>query len=239
MRTPSLSVWPAIFKYTAFAWNFMHRHGMRYSVGLLWRELRFDLRYRVDTVSPCELNSLSIIEGTLEGSVQYQGADPRLVQELFDLLAPKSRDSTFVDFGCGKGRVLILAALHGFRKVWGVEFASELACACRRNLGKTADLFEDGRVEVFEGDAGKFELPEGAVCAFLYNPFVGSPLREVVERLKKKAELDPEKVQVIYVNPVALEVFEDAGFFVSQRISHGSQALAVIMRMPPRVLPMG
>jgi len=199
----------------------------------------FDLRYQVETVSPCELNSLSIIEGTIRDSVQYQGADPWLVQELFDLLPEKSNDSTFVDFGCGKGRVLILAALHGFRKVWGVEFASELACACRRNLVKAGDLFEDVLVEVFEGDAGSFELPDGAVCAFLYNPFVGHPLRQVVERLQKKADMDPETVLVIYVNPVAIEVFVEAGFSVSRRLSHGSQTLAVIMRMPSRVFPLG
>jgi len=205
----------------------------------LWREILFDLRYRVETVSPCELSFLSITEGTIGDSIQYQGADPALVEKLFDLLPEKSRDSTFVDFGCGKGRVLILAALHGFRKVWGVEFASELACACRRNLHKTGALFENIRVEVFEGDAGRFELPEGAVCAFLYNPFVGIPLREVVKRLKTKAEFDPETVQVIYVNPVAIEIFLEAGFSVNRRLSYGMQTLAVIMTMPPRIFAMG
>ena len=232
MRTFSLSDAPPVFKYANLAWNFMRRHGMRYSVGLLWRELLFDLRYRVDTMSPCKLESLSIASGTIDSSVQYQGADPRLVRELFELLAPKSCASTFVDFGCGKGRVLILAALHGFEKVWGVEFASELASACRRNLGKTRALFQDGRVEIFEGDAAEFELPAGAITAFLYNPFVGNPLREVVERLKQRANGKPEAVQIIYVNPVALQVFLDAGFLVDQKISLGGQSLAVILRMP-------
>ncbi len=232
MRTFSLSDAPPVFKYANIAWNFMRRHGMRYSVGLLWRELLFDLRYRVDTMSPCKLESLSIASGTIDSSVQYQGADPRLVRELFELLAPKSCASTFVDFGCGKGRVLILAALHGFEKVWGVEFASELASACRRNLGKTSALFQDGRVEIFEGDAAEFELPAGAITAFLYNPFVGNPLREVVERLKQRAHGKPEAVQIIYVNPVALQVFLDAGFLVDQKISLGGQSLAVILRMP-------
>ena len=34
--------------------------------------------------------------------------------------------SGFVDFGCGKGRVLLLAAGFGFARITGVEFAKEL-----------------------------------------------------------------------------------------------------------------
>ena len=35
-------------------------------------------------------------------------------------------DSIFVDFGCGKGRALLIASEYNFKSVRGVEFAHEL-----------------------------------------------------------------------------------------------------------------
>ena len=43
------------------------------------------------------------------------------------------RESVFVDFGCGKGRTLVVAAELGFAGVRGVEFAAELCESAEKN----------------------------------------------------------------------------------------------------------
>lgn len=40
----------------------------------------------------------------------------------------------FIDFGCGKGRVLLVAAMQPVRRVIGVELSSELSVIARRNI---------------------------------------------------------------------------------------------------------
>jgi len=39
--------------------------------------------------------------------------------------------ATFIDIGCGKGRVLLMAAEHGFRKIIGIDFAADLCLTAR------------------------------------------------------------------------------------------------------------
>jgi predicted RNA methylase len=43
-------------------------------------------------------------------------------------------ETTFVDLGSGKGRVLIVAAMYPFKRIIGVEYSPDLATVCRRNL---------------------------------------------------------------------------------------------------------
>jgi 2-polyprenyl-3-methyl-5-hydroxy-6-metoxy-1,4-benzoquinol methylase len=42
--------------------------------------------------------------------------------------------ATFIDIGCGKGRVLLMAAEHGFRKIIGIDFAADLCLTARGNV---------------------------------------------------------------------------------------------------------
>lgn len=41
---------------------------------------------------------------------------------------------TFIDFGAGMGRVLLMASERPFRKIIGVEFARELITIAENNL---------------------------------------------------------------------------------------------------------
>jgi predicted RNA methylase len=212
----------------------LRSHGFRYSIGLFLREILFDLRHRVETVAPIELSSLSVPENKRSGASRYQGTDPRLVKEIFASLPRTATESTFVDYGCGKGRVLILALLHGFKRVVGVEFAPELAEMSRRNVCRVAppsaapDCFE-----VFQGDAADFPPPPGPLTVFLYNPFHGDTLKQVAENLQLHARQHANPVRLLYVNPSSLDVFEEKGFTVTHRIQHRGQCLAVTAEFSP------
>lgn len=206
----------------------LRSHGFRYSLGLFLREILFDLRHRVETVAPIELSALSVPERKRSGASRYQGTDPRLVKEIFAMLPTAATDSTFVDYGCGKGRVLILATLHGFKRVVGVEFAPELAEISRRNLRRGTPLDRAECFEVFQGDAADFSPPPGPLTVFFYNPFQGDTLRKVAQTLQIRSIQQKAPVRLVYVNPSSLAVFEEHGFCVTHRIGHRNQCLAVI-----------
>jgi SAM-dependent methyltransferase len=124
-------------------------------------------------------------------------------------------ETTFVDYGSGKGRVCMVAAQAGFRRVIGVEFSPELCTIARSNVARFVAAGGASEMpEIVLGDAGAFDPPPGPLLAYLYNPFGPPVLDEVVERLAAKAEAgDP--IFVCYVDPQHLGAF--AGWQVRAR----------------------
>lgn len=228
MPSEEFTLFRTLRKYIGFAHTHLRTHGFRYSISLLSREIAFDLKHRVETFAPKEVSEHSAPLGPHEYAVQYQGADPKLVADLLALLPTEAVKTTFIDYGCGKGRVLILAAIHGFRHIVGVELQRDLAAVCEANLRGTLRRFPATQCEVYQGDAARFELPPGAVTAFFYNPFSGAVLEQVLIRLKERAEELPDCVRIVYVNPRFLEAFEAHGFTVSQRLMHRGTVLGVV-----------
>lgn len=78
-------------------------------------DVGFDLRYGTETIKWVDLASLNISpEGKNHGN-PYKATKARPLRKLLRSLdLPKCE--TFVDFGAGKGRVLLIAAQYGFHK---------------------------------------------------------------------------------------------------------------------------
>ena len=67
---------------------------------------------------------------------------------------------TFIDLGCGKGNVLVLAAQYGFRSIIGVEVDPDLASIARRNVDRfTSRRRHAAKAQVLESDVVQFGLP--------------------------------------------------------------------------------
>ena len=201
-------------------------HGLRYCAASFWREIWFDLARGVDTTRPEH-------PGGSPHSVHYQGADPKVVKQLLGGLPPQAKESTFIDFGCGKGRVLLLAIEHGFKSILGVEISPELSACCRRNLARATKPHPCSNVVLMEADAAKIELPPGPVTAFFFNPFHGPPLERVAQNLAENADKNSAEIWLIYLNPMHVEVFVRHGFRVFHALKHGNTDLAILARKEP------
>ena len=91
----------------------------------------------------------------------------------------------FVDLGCGKGRVVLLAAQRPFRRVLGVEISAVLAEIARSNV----DRFRPAEallapVDILEADVTTVDLPEDDLLLHLYHPFETSITERVLQRLE-------------------------------------------------------
>jgi SAM-dependent methyltransferase len=124
----------------------------------------------------------------------YQASDISLVEWALASAGVAFERTTFVDIGCGKGRVLILASRHPFKRIVGFDYSPSLLVACRKNL-RHLDL--EGRCETFVADAASFQFPEGKLMLFMFNPF-DSPLFEAV--LERIRQIDAP-VTVAYLGP--------------------------------------
>ena len=157
------------------------------------RDREFDKRFGVDTKGPVSLWHLRVPVGNIRDAARYEGSDPNLIAQLLQDLHQDLSSFTFVDLGCGKGRVLLVAARFGFSQLVGVEFATQLADIATRNcrrLGLPA--------RILNKDATQFDFPVGNLVVYLFNPFGPSVLGPVLNRLLKAPI---SECFLIYVNP--------------------------------------
>jgi SAM-dependent methyltransferase len=143
----------------------------------------------------------------------YAGSQPSVIRRALDALPPLS-GATFIDFGCGKGRPLLVAAERPFREVVGIDLSSELAAIARSNAA-IMETRLPGRapIRVVVGDAASYPLPSGDLVLFFYHPF-GAPIFErVLAAVERALERERRAIYVVYYNPVLGRLFDDSPAF--------------------------
>src|SRR6185503_4959033 len=84
--------------------------------GAKWaiRQLRdrlFDFRYQVHTAGDQNLDGLRVLGRNLQHGLRYEVSNPRTVRLILECLPIEDfSDYTFLDYGSGKGRVLLMAS---------------------------------------------------------------------------------------------------------------------------------
>ena len=163
----------------------------------------FDSRHRLDTGGKIELADLSIESETKERGVFYQAVFPNRFRQWIDSLHIDASDFLFVDIGSGKGRALFLAQDMGFRRVIGVEFASELVETCRKNIEiREAECVYRSPVSVVHTDALRYLLPNEPTVLFINNPFDQEVMGKFVERVRQSLLRTPRPLKIVYGNPL-------------------------------------
>lgn len=127
----------------------------------------------------------------------------------------------FVDYGSGKGRVLVQAARRPFGRVIGVELSEELNRIARENVARARERLRCGEVEVVTADVTEWPLPDEVSHIYMYNPVGGELLEQVVDRIVESLDRRPRRLVVMYANAVSPEVFESTGRFALARTSRG------------------
>ncbi len=112
-------------------------------------------------------------------------------------------DSTFVDYGSGKGKLIIFAKTYGFKHCIGVEFAKELCEIATKNIQKLK--IED--TIVIHSDAVDFTIPNDARVIYFLNPFHKSVFEQVLPKIITQSKNFTKQLFIIYRAPVYNEVF--------------------------------
>jgi len=115
----------------------------------------------------------------------------------------------FVDFGAGRGRVLLIAARFSFRRIIGVELDAHLAESAQQNLSLAKKRLRCEDVEVVQGDAVEFNLPQTATVLHFFHPFYGVPLEQVVRNVVRSMQETPRKLTILFANPFDFERIVD------------------------------
>jgi hypothetical protein len=172
-----------------------------------------DRIYGVDTSGFIMPNDLSIASENRNHAVQYQPTPEKLFTKAIKSLPLRHQDYVFVDFGSGKGRVLLLASCYPFKKVIGVEFSPELHAIALRNIAR----YRNSKQRCFQinavcMDAVDYPIPPEPAIFYFFNPFDGVIMRTVLTKIKESLESYPRDVIFIYFNPRHAHLFDELGF---------------------------
>lgn len=158
----------------------------------------FDRRHGTDTSSFAELNTLGIASANKAHGQRYQPSPVHSLRRLLRRLDIDYSTFTFIDFGSGKGRTLLVASELPFKQVIGVEFGQELHESAERNIALYGRRAADKVVSV-HADATQFALPPDDLVLYFFNPFGAAVLDEVIANLNASLKAQPRKVILIYL----------------------------------------
>jgi len=173
----------------------------------------FDRRFGTETARTVYTDQLESHLVNRDHSTRHKATKARPFQKLLrELRLPLN--STFVDIGCGKGKVLLLAAQHPFVRVVGIEFSPSLSRQARLNVdifGRRVRL--QASIEVIEADVTQHAFAGDENVFFLYNPFDAEILERFLNNLAGSFAACPREVWLIYNAPVYAAVVDASGLF--------------------------
>jgi SAM-dependent methyltransferase len=164
-------------------------------------DIGFDRQHGTDTSGAVETAELGIgDEQRRSNAIRYLPSPARATQWMLDQRAGDVVHRTFVDIGCGKGRVLLLAAQRRFRRVVGVELSAALVEVARSNVaayrGPPALI---APVDVVCADATAFQWPGSDLFVHLYHPFQPSVTALLVDSLDASLAHNPRQATIAYL----------------------------------------
>ncbi len=134
---------------------------------------------------------------------------------------------TFVDYGAGKGRVLMMAAQHPFRSVLGVEFAEELHDDAMMNIAQfPRSQMKCRNVECLLQDAANMEAVNGEAVHYFFDPFERQVFAHVLARIVHSYHAHPRRLYLILVDTDAGDLIHRTGIFQKVELPYGDRMKA-------------
>lgn len=182
----------------------------------------WDLMHGVDTCGAIPITTLDFESEHKLPGVEYQSHHPAVTRLDLSALPIRYEDYNFVDIGCGKGRVLLIAAEFPFRRIVGLEFAPALSEIAKRNLRRYRGAPRRcTNIEVFTGDALDYELGSEPQVLYFYSPFTPEILDRFVERIDESIRSSPRELLVMFTGSPRMRVRAFGSRPQYQRVAQG------------------
>jgi SAM-dependent methyltransferase len=181
-------------------WNAMVAFYDRY-----WFELRYGLGMR---------STGARHQGEAQnGNYKYEPISHRAFHRMMKKINWNFRESTFLDFGCGKGAAILLASRYHFKKYIGVEYSRELADDCVVNIRKYSKKSgKDINHQIICMDATRYGIPPEVNVVYFFNPFNREIMDIVLQNIELSVISNNRKVLLIYFNAQFKDVVEKYGY---------------------------
>lgn len=172
----------------------------------------FDKKYGVDTHRNISLVDLGVTNENVQFGRQYQ---PILVNHLRKILGSIefTKDDVLVDFGSGKGRVLLISSMFPFKRVVGVEFSDRLCSIARDNVERFNPPRKLCPIEIHCIDAAEYAIKDDETIFFFFNPFDRVVMQSVINNIEVSYSRSPRKIKLVYLNLKSQELKSNSRTF--------------------------
>lgn len=162
-------------------------------------------------VSPVSLSIPSQVRGTCH---DYRPTPSRLFKWAMLALPESLEDRAFVDFGAGRGRVLLLASQYPFDKIRGAEIAGELHDECILNIAQyPRSPMKCRDVECARVRATTLSIPDQPTVFYFFDPFDDSVLEKVLARITRSYARNRRELHLICIDMDEENIVEAQGIF--------------------------
>ena len=200
--------------------------GFRIARFIVRREISGEKKYGIHTMGFGNLPRAVSAEDRKHLS-RYEPLNYYTSSRLFNYLQPADFKTTFLDVGCGKGRLLAMAAAYGFSDIIGIELSKKLCGTAVKVCSGIKTRYPNVSFQIENRDARYFSIPESVGVIFLFNPFDEVVMDELIRKVKESLYRKNRSLKILYANPQCKKQWLDAGFteiesFIKWRYLHGS-----------------
>ena len=177
-----------------------------------------DRRYGIETSTVVSPKNLSTGDTTLDSqNIGYVGSQPSVFRRAV-VCIPFVKNSHFIDLGCGKGRILVVATEFGFKSITGIELVQSIFEIAKYNAFIVYKKFpERTKIQLICGDATAPNIPddEHQIIFFIYNSFGAPLIKKLASHLERLCQTKKHlKFFLMYYNPVHFEIFDSSPFLL-------------------------
>jgi SAM-dependent methyltransferase len=148
-------------------------------------------------LSDLDIKSPNWVEGN-----NYLAIEPERFNRVLASMDIAFEGYTFIDFGSGKGRALLLASEFPFKRIIGLEFSPELHRIAERNIGVYHSTNQQCmNIQSLNLDFAQFPLPPEPLVLLFFDPCRKRVLQQVIARIGEWLPTNPYPLYLAYVAP--------------------------------------
>ena len=194
------------FRYLNRNWD------LRIALFVIAHEIRGELKYGLNTIGIDDLSSVRENNIDTSHATMYMPLNYFMLETLMKRIVRFPDNQGFLDMGCGRGRVVSVAAHYHFTNITGLDFSVQLCKDAIRNTERQKKKFPGITIDIINEEASHFEIPGFVNTLFFFNPFDADIMGCVLNNLLKSLEKKPRTFRVIYANPQYKYLFLEKGF---------------------------
>ncbi|MCX6243074.1 MAG: class I SAM-dependent methyltransferase [Bacteroidetes bacterium] len=193
--------------------NGLRKRGILNALRAFYSKYWFEIRYGLKMNPSMKRDFFGKGKTMQQGHTWYEPISHYTFDRMMKSLDWNFRESTFMDFGCGKGAALLLASRYGFKKCMGVEYNQSLADDCMSIIGKFIKRTKrEFTHEIICCDATTYVIPPDVNVFYFFNPFDSALMDIVMQNIDLSLAVAKRPILVLYFNALHKEVIEKYGY---------------------------
>jgi SAM-dependent methyltransferase len=194
----------ALSSRVANVWSTVRSRGVREAQRFVWYRLYEELQEKRLGIRTTGIVTSQELRHESPELLEYAPSPYHALRYCLAQLAVRTGEDALLDYGCGMGRAVVLAATKPFRRVVGVEISPALAAVASENVRRARKRLKC-EVHLEVADATTYPVPDDITVVHLFNPFTGDTLARTVGNIQESLRRKPRDLTIVFGNPVWFE----------------------------------